>query len=108
MDIKELFEKDYIGKKITVQGWVRNHRKQAHYGFIDLSDGTCFEHLQVVYDDTLDNFEIFEEFSLFFCGTAAEDPGTRFPARTGGPIKENARVRGNSLAKRRQSEYNEV
>ena len=57
MDIKELFEKDYIDKKIRVQGWIRNHRKQAHFGFIDLSDGTCFEHLQVVYDDKLDCFE---------------------------------------------------
>ena len=57
MDIRELFENEYIGKNITVQGWIRNHRKQAHFGFIDLSDGTCFEHLQVIYDDKLDNFE---------------------------------------------------
>lgn len=57
MDIRELYEKDYIGKKINIQGWVRNHRKQAHFGFIDLSDGTCFQHLQVVYDDSLDCFE---------------------------------------------------
>ena len=33
-------EKDYIDKKITIQGWVKNHRKQAHFGFIDLYDGT--------------------------------------------------------------------
>ena len=57
MDIKELYQKDYIEKEVTVQGWIRNHRKQAHYGFIDLSDGTCFKHLQIVYDDSLSNFE---------------------------------------------------
>lgn len=57
MDIKELYQKDYIEKEVTVQGWIRNHRKQAHFGFIDLSDGTCFKHLQIVYDDSLSNFE---------------------------------------------------
>ena len=57
LDIKDLYLKDYIGKEITVSGWVRNHRKQAHFGFIDLSDGTYFKNLQVVYDDTLNNFD---------------------------------------------------
>jgi len=57
MDIKELYEKDYIDKKIKVQGWVKNHRKQAHFGFIDLFDGTTFKTLQVVYDDSLKNFD---------------------------------------------------
>lgn len=57
MDIKELYEKSYIDKSIEVSGWVKNHRKQAHFGFIDLHDGTTFKSLQVVYDDKLKNFE---------------------------------------------------
>ena len=59
MDLKELFKNinEYEDKKITLSGWVRNHRKQAHFGFIDFSDGTCFKHIQIVYDDTLTNFE---------------------------------------------------
>ena len=73
MDIKELYEKDYIDKKITVQGWIRNHRKQAHFGFIDLSDGTCFLHLQVVYDDGL---ACFEEVSKLKIGSAVTMEGT--------------------------------
>ena len=73
MDIKELFEKDYIDKKIRVQGWIRNHRKQAHFGFIDLSDGTCFEHLQVVYDDKLD---CFDEITKLKIGSAVTLEGT--------------------------------
>ena len=40
-----------------MSGWVKNHRKQAHFGFIDLYDGTTFKTLQVVYDDSLENFE---------------------------------------------------
>ena len=51
IDAKELI------KEIEVSGWVRNHRKQAHFGFIDLHDGTTFKNLQVVYDDKLENFE---------------------------------------------------
>ena len=57
MDIKELYVSDHIGEKITVQGWVRSHRKQAHFGFIDLHDGTTFNGLQVVYEDNLLAFE---------------------------------------------------
>ena len=57
LDIKELYLKDYIDQEITVNGWIKNHRKQAHFGFIDLSDGTYFKGLQVVYDDNLKDFE---------------------------------------------------
>ena len=78
MDIKELYTKDYIGKKITVQGWVKNHRKQAHFGFIDLSDGTCFENLQVVYDDKLKDFDDITKIkigsALTIEGTLIESP----------------------------------
>lgn len=58
MDIKEIYEKkeSLMGKEIEVSGWIRNHRKQKEFGFIDFSDGTCFKHLQVVYDNTNDNF----------------------------------------------------
>ena len=57
LDIKDLYEKDYIDKEIKISGWIKNHRKQAHFGFIDLSDGTYFKSLQVVYDDKLKNFD---------------------------------------------------
>ena len=73
MDIKELYEKNYIGKKVTVQGWVKNHRKQAHFGFIDLFDGTTFKTLQVVYEDSLENFEEITKIKL---GSAVTVEGT--------------------------------
>ena len=56
-EIKKLYENDYIDKDIKISGWVKNHRKQAHFGFIDLYDGTSFKTLQVVYDDTIKNFD---------------------------------------------------
>ena len=59
MDVKELFDSvdELIGKSATLSGWVRNHRKQKEFGFIDFSDGTCFKHLQLVYKDSLKSFE---------------------------------------------------
>ena len=48
MDVKELYENidKYMNKKVTLNGWIRNHRKQKEFGFIDFSDGTCFQHVQ--------------------------------------------------------------
>ena len=57
IDVKDLLKNDFIGKEVTVQGWIRNHRKQKDFGFIDFNDGTFFKNLQIVYDCSLENFE---------------------------------------------------
>ena len=59
MTIKEILEKkdELLDKKVIVRGWIRNHRPQKEFGFIDFSDGTCFKHLQIVYDNTIKNFD---------------------------------------------------
>lgn len=59
MDLKKLYEdvSKYVDKKIVLEGWIRNHRKQKEFGFIDFYDGTCFKSIQVVYDNKLSNFD---------------------------------------------------
>ena len=57
-------EKKYLGKKIKLKGWIRNHRKQKNFGFIYFSDGTAFRQLQLVYDNTLSNFEDIQKFRI--------------------------------------------
>lgn len=59
MEVKELFEKykELLGKEVTLKGWIRNHRKQKEFGFIEFSDGTCFKHVQIVYENRLKDFE---------------------------------------------------
>ena len=59
LDLRDIFndEEKYVNQEVTVQGWIRNHRKQKEFGFIDFSDGTTFLHLQIVYDTKLDNFD---------------------------------------------------
>lgn len=58
VEVRELYRnKDqYIGKRITVGGWIRSVRDSKTFGFIVLHDGTCFDTLQVVYHDNLQNF----------------------------------------------------
>lgn len=73
MDVKEIFKNDYVGKEVKVEGWVRNHRKQKEFGFIDFSDGTCFNHLQIVYDNSLNSFD---EIQKIKNGSAIEAIGT--------------------------------
>ena len=57
LDLRDLYKKeDILDKSVTLQGWIRNHRKQKEFGFIDFNDGTALKSLQIVYDDKLDNF----------------------------------------------------
>ena len=50
-DIKEILNNgEYIGKKVTVCGWVRTSRDSKNVAFIELNDGTSLKHLQIVID----------------------------------------------------------
>ena len=66
IDAKELYGKidEYMDKEVVLEGWVRNHRKQKEFGFIDFSDGTCFKHIQVVYDNKLEDFESIQKYHV--------------------------------------------
>ena len=47
----------YAEQRVTVNGWVRANRKQKSFGFIALNDGTALANVQLVYDDSLANFD---------------------------------------------------
>ena len=68
-DLKDIFSScdEYLNKDIMLQGWIRNHRKQKDFGFIDFNDGTHFNTMQLVYDNTLPNFD---EISKLHIGSA--------------------------------------
>ena len=74
IDVRDLYDKltEYMDKEVTLQGWIRNHRKQKEFGFIDFNDGTYFKSVQVVYDDKL---EAFEEVQKLRIGSAIEVVG---------------------------------
>ena len=79
MTIEEVLKNadKYVNKEIKINGWIRNHRPQKEFGFIDFSDGTCFKHIQVVYDNLLDNFS---EVSKYLVGTTLEVTGLLVPS----------------------------
>ena len=54
----------YIGKEVVTGGCVRSIRASKTYGFIVVNDGTFFEPIQVVYNDTLDNFETISKLNV--------------------------------------------
>ena len=63
---KELFlnTKKYLGKNVTLEGWIKNHRKQKEFGFISFSDGTYFTQIQIVYEKDLNNFDDVQKFHV--------------------------------------------
>ncbi len=73
MDLKEIYISPKIGESYEISGWIKNHRKQKDFGFIDFSDGTTFKSLQVVYDNSLSNFD---DISKLLVGCAINVKGT--------------------------------
>ena len=65
-----------VGTELTVKGWVRTRRDSKADGgisFLAVSDGTCFDHIQVVARNTLDNYQ--DEILKVTAGCAVEVDG---------------------------------
>ena len=57
--IKELYHNlsNYIDKNVQISGWVRTVRDSKTFGFIEVNDGSFFNNLQIVFNDSLENFD---------------------------------------------------
>ena len=66
IDIVDLYAHldEYMDKDVCISGWIRNHRKQKEFGFIDFADGTCFKHIQLVYDDKNKDFDTIQTYRV--------------------------------------------
>ena len=90
ISVRELFKNTsaYAGKEVTVGGWVRSVRASKQFGFIVLNDGTFFTPVQVVYHDTMDNFNEISKVNvgaaLIVKGDAAADPRCQAALRNPG------------------------
>ena len=73
--VRELFKntEKYVDQEIEIGGWVRNKRPSKQFGFIVLNDGTYFTPVQVVYNDSIENFQ---EISKINVGAALIVKGT--------------------------------
>ena len=56
--VKDLYRSTntYVEKEITLEGWVKTVRDSKTFGFIELNDGTFFKNVQIVFNNTLENF----------------------------------------------------
>ena len=85
ISVRELFRNtaEYAGKTVTVGGWVRNRRPSKQFGFIVLNDGTYFTPVQVVYNDTISNFQEISKINigaaLIVTGELVLTPGSKQP-----------------------------
>ena len=85
ISVRELFKNTaaYAGKEVEIGGWVRNRRPSKQFGFIVLNDGTYFTPVQVVYNDTLENFQEISKINigaaLIVKGTLVETPDSKQP-----------------------------
>lgn len=84
-DIRSLYheKENFIGKKVTVGGWLRSNRDSKTFGFLVLNDGTFFETLQVVYSDQAANFEELTKLNVgsavIATGVIVATPGAKQP-----------------------------
>ena len=65
--IRELYKSNidtYQDKEIEIAGWVRTIRSSKNFGFIELNDGSFFKNLQIVFDNTLSNYEEITKVSI--------------------------------------------
>jgi asparaginyl-tRNA synthetase len=83
--IKQLFRETsaYLNREIQLSGWVRTLRDSKTFGFIELNDGSFFKNLQVVFDDSLENFpqvvKLSVGSSIKVTGKLVESPGAKQP-----------------------------
>jgi asparaginyl-tRNA synthetase len=73
--IKELLKKgqEFAGQDVLVKGWIRSLRKSKTFSFAVLNDGSCQNNLQVICDESLDNYE---EVSSMIAGYSVAIKGT--------------------------------
>ena len=73
--IRALFEapEQFFDAQVTVCGWLRSVRSSKAFGFLTLSDGSCFQTLQAVITESLPNFA---EISHLNVGAAVIVKGT--------------------------------
>ena len=66
LQIREIYKKhaELLNKELELNGWIRKRRDQKNFGFLEVNDGTFFNGIQVVFDDSLSNFDEISRLSI--------------------------------------------
>lgn len=88
MNVIDLYkdQQSNMNKPVKLEGWIRNHRKQKSFGFIDFHDGTCFKTVQIVYSSEYTNG--FDDVQKLKNGSSVEVFGTMVPSEAKGQAFE--------------------
>ena len=64
--VKSLYRETstYMGTEVEISGWVRKIRVSKGFGFIEINDGSFFKGVQVVFDESLANFDEISRVSI--------------------------------------------
>ena len=85
ISVKELFKQgeQYLEQEVIVEGWVRTNRDQKEFGFLNLNDGSYLENVQVVYDQSISNFEEVKKYrvgsGVSVVGAVVKSPNAKQP-----------------------------
>lgn len=109
--IKEIFNsgEQYLNKELRLTGWVRTVRTSKDFGFIELNDGSHFHNLQIVFDQSLPNFNEVSKLgvgsALIVQGVLVASPGANqaLEVKAGEIMIENACPADYPLQKKRHS-----
>ena len=71
---------ELVGEKITVNGWVRTHRAQKTFSFVELNDGSEVSNLQIIVENKTPGYEALIDklqtgASISVTGVVTESPG---------------------------------
>lgn len=78
-DLKES-SSSFVGKKITLYGWIRTARHQKNFSFLAINDGSCLSNFQIIVPETIPHYprllhQLNTGASLQASGTIVESPG---------------------------------
>jgi asparaginyl-tRNA synthetase len=77
--INKLLRLDAAVDGVVVNGWIRTRRSSKGFSFIEVNDGSCLKNIQVIADNSLDNYDAIERLTtgsaVAVSGSLAESPG---------------------------------
>lgn len=82
-ELKTLCRENKNLNEVKISGWARNIRVSKNFGFISLNDGSCFDSVQIVFDENTKGFDIAAKLNvgaaISVCGKVVQTPDAKQP-----------------------------
>ncbi len=81
--IKTLCKENKTLNDVVISGWARSIRVSKNFGFISLNDGSCFDTVQIVFDENTKGFDVAAKLNvgaaITVCGRVVQTPDAKQP-----------------------------